>query len=48
MMAKMRREPPFHCLVEALLSEDIEVKASVAQFVNSMIMGAYLSAPFLG
>jgi hypothetical protein len=39
LLSKMRNEAPFQCLCQALVNEDIEVKAAVAQFVNSMIMG---------
>lgn len=37
--AKMRMEAPFGTLIQALLSQDVEVKAAVLLFLNSMIMG---------
>ena len=39
LLSKTRNEAPFQCLCQALVNEDIEIKAAVAQFVNSMIMG---------
>lgn len=39
LLSKMRNEAPFAILCQALITEDMEVKATVAQFVNSMIMG---------
>lgn len=40
LLARLSKEPPFMCLSNALLSQDIEVKAAVLQFVNSMLMSA--------
>eukprot|EP01038_Epipyxis_sp_PR26KG_P007971 gene7971-10811_t len=37
--ARSNKELPFYCLVKALQEQDIEVKANVMQFINSMIMG---------
>ena len=39
MLARANREPPFACLSMALMKQDIEVKAAVMQFVNSMAIG---------
>jgi hypothetical protein len=38
-LAKMRAQAPFSLLCQAVLDEDIEVKAAVVQFINTMIMG---------
>eukprot|EP01034_Spumella_vulgaris_P021864 gene21864-27939_t len=40
LLARNHQEQPFACLVSALATQDIEVKAAIMQFVNSMIMGA--------
>ena len=40
LLARLSKEAPFMCLSNALLSQDIEVKAAVLQFVNSMLMSA--------
>lgn len=40
LLARLSKEAPFMCLSHALLSQDIEVKAAVLQFVNSMLMSA--------
>jgi hypothetical protein len=37
--AKARREYPFACLTQAIIVEDIEVKAAVIQLVNNMVSG---------
>ena len=39
LLARAKREPPFACLCVALMQQDIEVKAAVLQFVNSMAIG---------
>ena len=39
LLARAKREPPFACLSIALMQQDIEVKAAVLQFVNSMAIG---------
>ena len=39
MLASGSNEAPFACLCTALQHQDIEVKAAIMQFVNSMIMG---------
>jgi hypothetical protein len=36
--ARFYQEAPFHCLSQALLEQDIEMKAAVLQFVNQLIM----------
>lgn len=39
LLARNQNEAPFACLSQALVQQDIEVKAAVMQFVNSMLMG---------
>ena len=39
LLARANNEIPFACLSRALMQQDIEVKAAVMQFVNSMVMG---------
>lgn len=38
-LAKSRQEAPFSILTTAIIEQDIEVKASILQFVNNMVMG---------
>eukprot|EP00981_Chlorochromonas_danica_P005143 scaffold1036_cov169-Ochromonas_danica.AAC.23 len=39
MHARFHQEAPFSSLLQTLLHEDIEYKASIMQFINSLIMG---------
>lgn len=37
--SKMRHEPPFTALVDAMVDEDVEVKAAIIQLVNNILAG---------
>jgi hypothetical protein len=39
LLARSHQEATFACLVRALVNQDIEIKAAVLLFINSMIMG---------